>query len=393
MQLLRQREEAALGNRLRTPRDPLAALEQLANERMRLQLLEKVVHRELDVAVVEPHDHSEREHVLAHRVDERAAELPVLRARAQRPTERVDHAIERSLHLPDFLHAERPDLWVLAREAEPIERDAGEVALRSLGEHRDLRDQIRTGLEVSERLTIAAAALVTGPNSACPAVGDEQLLRSCLRQQHRARLLGLLGEPAAEPRQRRHVVALVLHRRRRGNAQRALVRQEVDGFVLDGPVERHLVDTLTALEETPQRAWIHDGPRQKMRAGLLAFLQDRHRHFAEPLPNLGCVLEQLAKSNATRETGRPCADDEDTDVDALLGRIARRGDILRCPKRRRKVCGLGHELLRCLTSSVSFGTTSCTSPTTPRSENSKIGAFVSLLIATITPELCMPTLC
>ena len=199
--------------------------------------------------------------------------------------------------LPDLLHAERPDLWVLAREPEPLERDAGEVALRSLGEHRDLRDQIRTGLEVSERLTVAAAALVTGPNSACPAVRDEQLLRSCLRQQHRARLLGLLGEPAAEPRQRRHVVALVLHRRRRGNAQRALVRQEVDGFVLDGPVERHLVETLAALEEAPQRARIHDGPRQKMRAGLLALLQDRDRHLTEPLPNLGRILEQLAESN------------------------------------------------------------------------------------------------
>ena len=49
--------------------------------------------------------------------------------------------------------------------------------------------------------------------------------------------------------------------------------------------------------------------------------------------------------------------------------------------------------LRALTSSVSFGTTSCTSPTTPRSENSKIGAFGSLLIATITFELCIPTLC
>src|SRR6185437_15887548 len=81
------------------------------------------------------------------------------------------------------------------------------------------------------------------------------------------------------------------------------------------------------------------------------------------------------------------------DVDALLRRIARRGDVVRCPKRRRKLCRLGHEPLRCLTSSVSFGTTSCTSPTTPRSENSKIGAFVSLLIATITPELCIPTLC
>ena len=49
--------------------------------------------------------------------------------------------------------------------------------------------------------------------------------------------------------------------------------------------------------------------------------------------------------------------------------------------------------LRWRRSSVSFGTISCTSPTTPRSLNSKIGAFGSLLIATITFELCMPTLC
>ena len=47
----------------------------------------------------------------------------------------------------------------------------------------------------------------------------------------------------------------------------------------------------------------------------------------------------------------------------------------------------------CLTSSVSFGTTCCTSPTMPKSANSKIGAFASLLIATIVPELCIPTLC
>src|SRR6266540_2388214 len=37
--------------------------------------------------------------------------------------------------------------------------------------------------------------------------------------------------------------------------------------------------------------------------------------------------------------------------------------------------------------------TSIRSPTTPRSANSKIGAFPSLLIATTTPELCIPTLC
>ena len=41
----------------------------------------------------------------------------------------------------------------------------------------------------------------------------------------------------------------------------------------------------------------------------------------------------------------------------------------------------------------SFGTTSLTSPTTARSANSKMGAFGSLLIATITFDDCIPTLC
>ena len=48
---------------------------------------------------------------------------------------------------------------------------------------------------------------------------------------------------------------------------------------------------------------------------------------------------------------------------------------------------------RARTSSVSFGTISCRSPTTPTSQKSKIGAFGSLLIATMVPDPCMPTLC
>ena len=46
-----------------------------------------------------------------------------------------------------------------------------------------------------------------------------------------------------------------------------------------------------------------------------------------------------------------------------------------------------------LIASVSLGTILCRSPTTPRSENSKIGAFGSLLIARMFSELCIPTLC
>ena len=102
------------------------------------------------VAVVEPDDHADRDHVVAHRVDERAAELAVLRCGAQRPAHRVDHAVERLRDLPDLLHAELPHLRLVAAQVEVVERDAGEMALRSLGEHGHLRDEVGAGLEVAQ---------------------------------------------------------------------------------------------------------------------------------------------------------------------------------------------------------------------------------------------------
>ena len=56
--------------------------------------------------------------------------------------------------------------------------------------------------------------------------------------------------------------------------------------------------------------------------------------IAEPFPDLGRVLEQLAETDRTREPSRARADDEDTDLDALVGRVARRRDVVRRPKRR-----------------------------------------------------------
>ena len=267
------------------------------------------------------------------------------------------------------------------------------MPLRPFGQDRDLRDQIRARLEVPQRLAIAATALVARPDPARSSVRDEELLRRRLGQEHHACFLGLLREPAAESRQRRNIVALVLHRRRSGNAQRVLFRQEIDGLVLDRAVERHLVDALASLEEAAQRTRIDDRAGKEMRANLLALLQDGHGNLAEPFAELRSILQQLTEPNRTREPGRSGADDQDAYFDAFFRRIARRRDVVRRTKRRREIGGLRHEPFRALTSSVSFGTTTCTSPTTPRSENSKIGAFESLLIATITPELCMPTLC
>ena len=129
-----------------------------------------------------------------------------------------------------------------------------------------------------------------------------------------------------------------------------------------------------------------------MRAGLLALLQDRDGDLAEPLPHVGMLLEELAEPDRAREPAGPTSDDEHADLDALL--VRRGADRVGRAEGRREVARPRHErYARPRTSSVSLGTIWCRSPTTPRSQKSKIGAFASLLIATIVPDPCMPTLC
>ena len=121
-----------------------------------------------------------------------------------------------------------------------------------------------------------------------------------------------------------------------------------------------------------------------MRARLLALLDDRERYVAEALGGLGVLLEELAEPDGAGEPGRSGPDDEDADLDPLVGRVGRLGDELARPERRRKVGRARHHRPCALRrSSMSFGTMVCTSPTTARSLNSKIGAFGSLLMATI----------
>ena len=220
-----------------------------------------------------------------------------------------------------------------------FERDAGQMSLRSLGEHGHASDDVGARLEVAELLAVAAASLVARAHAAHATVRSEQLHGGRLGQDHRAALLRLLREPASEPRQRRDDVALVLHRRRRRDAQRTLRRQEVDRLVLDRPVERHLVDALASLEEPAQRARVDDRAREQVRAGLLALLQHRDRHLAEPLAQLGRVLQQLPEADRAREPGRTGADDQDADLDPLVFRVRRRRDVVARVERRRVVGG------------------------------------------------------
>ena len=60
-----------------------------------------------------------------------------------------------------------------------------------------------------------------------------------------------------------------------------------------------------------------------MRAGLLALVDDRDRHLAEPLGRRRVVLEQLAEADRAGEPGGAAADDEDADLDPLVRRVGR----------------------------------------------------------------------
>ncbi len=236
----------------------------------------------------------------------------------------------------------------LPREPEVVERDAGQMTLRSLGEHRHLRDEVGAGLEVAHRLALAVAALVAGADADDAAVRDEQLLGGGLGQDHRAALLGLLAEPAAELREREDDVAVVAHRRRRRDAQRLAAREHVDRLAVHRAVARHVLDVVPVAEEAAQRARVDDRARQQVRAGLLALLDDRHRHLAELVGDVGVLLQQLAEPDRAREAGRAGADDQDPDLDPLVGRIGGLGDELARAERRRIVGGAnGHRSRPC----------------------------------------------
>ena len=392
----RLRPVAAGGDRLGPPPDALAALEDPRHERVPLELLQRVVHAEGRVAVVESADEAHRDPVLAHRVDERAAELLVLRAVSQRPRHRVDHAVERLLNLPDLLDPELPLLRVLGAEVEMADRRAGEVPLGAFGEHRRLRDQVGAGLEVRQLLAVAAAALVARANAHDPPVLDEQLRRGGLAEDVHAGLLRLVREPAAQLCNRRDVVAVVAERRRRRlEGDRALgVREQVDGVLRDGAVGRP-VALREVREERLHRRRVHHRPGQQVRSGVLALLHERHRHLAERLHERLILGEELGQADRAGEAGRAAADDHDPDLDALvLGVGGRADEFPRGVDRRRKLDRRrAHQAFFAFTASTSFGMILLRSPTMPRSENSKIGAFGSLLMAMMFSEDCIPTLC
>ena len=237
---LGHRPVAAAGQRLGAPGDALAALEDLLDQRVELELLQQVVGRRGGVGVLEVDDEADRDEVLAllvlHRVDPGAADLAVLRRDLQRPrADRVDQAVQRLGDLPDLLDAELPDLGLAPlAEVELADRGAGQVAPAALGQDGRLGGDVGAGLEVAQRLAVLAAALVAGADADDAAAVDQQLRGRGLGEDVGPALLGLLLLVAVERGDRDDLVAVVLERRRRRDAQRALGGgRHVDRLLVD----------------------------------------------------------------------------------------------------------------------------------------------------------------
>jgi hypothetical protein len=137
------------------------------------------------------------------------------------------------------------------------------------------------------------------------------------------------------------MVPLVVEGRRRRDAQRAPLREQVDRLLAHLPVAREPLDRRVG-EEVAQRRRLHDRAREEMGAGRATLLEHRQGHLSELFGGLGVVPQELPEPDRRREAGRAGADDEDADVDPLVLRRRRLGDELGRRERRRMVGGPRH---------------------------------------------------
>ena len=342
--------------------------------------------------VVEPDHEAHRDPVLAHRVDERPAELAVLLRELERPAHRVDHAVERLLDLPDLLHPELPLLRILGADLEVADRRAGEVPGRALGEHGGLRDQVGARLEVRQLL----AARARGP---------------C--------------RPSARPPRRRPRRAACGPRSRRGCRRRPPPPAAKPAAELRRPRSRGCRGSGTAAGSAgagPRASSSEAGrpcPCPPSRRSATRSRRGRGTASASRTgsiiaPDIRCEPGLLPFSTSATGTSPSDSISFSSSASSCISRIAHASPpgpppTITTPTSIRSSSGsvgaptnscaestvggnsIGAVAIRASPSwpciaSVSFGRILFRSPTIPRSENSKIGAFGSLLIATMFSE-------
>ena len=105
---------------------------------MLLESLHQAVHVEIRIAVVEADDQSQRDEIGLQRIDEAASK----RVARQRPSQRVDDAIEGLLRFPELFDAERKKLRIPRGDVLPFAPCLCQQPAAAAGEGRDFRRQI-----------------------------------------------------------------------------------------------------------------------------------------------------------------------------------------------------------------------------------------------------------
>jgi hypothetical protein len=240
----------------------------------------------------------------------------------------VDDAVERLCHSPHLLHAQAPDLWEAAAQAEVLDRGTGQMTLSALREHGRAGVHLDARFERRQRLALAAESLGACLDTANRALRHQQPLGIRLGQHHHAQLLGTVGQVAAELGQREDQISLVVERRRRRDPQLESLGHQVDRLLGDRPVAAGQRREVLARQQVAEGGGIHDRAGQQVGAGDAALVQHRDRRLTQPLGGGRIRLEQLRQPDRAGQPGRAGADERDADVDSLVLVRLRRLDEL-----------------------------------------------------------------
>ena len=228
-------------------------------------------------------------------------------------------ALERTLHLPHLLHAEREELRVGGADLLPLAPRLAQEPARPLGDHRHAPGEVG-------RLGVARPGLARtveprrrGADAAHRRAVHQQRVHREPGEQVDAERFGALAEPADDLADRGGVVAAVVHRGRRRDPLRATLGHEVDGFGGNGLAERE-VGGLEVGEQLAERAGIDDRAREIVLAQALGLLEHADVEVGHAAAALLVALHQPRQLDRAGEPGRPGADDQHVHLDRLGAR-------------------------------------------------------------------------
>ena len=307
------RVEPPLGNSLGPPLHHLTPFEVAPEQGMELHLLKQGVHVEPGLTVIEAHHQTDRHHIRLQRIHEASAEGIV----GKRPAQCVNHGIERSLGFPNFLDSECIYLRILRIDVLPLLVRLGQGPTASLRQRGDLRGDVRSRHVAGRLVPIPIQARGSGAHTDDSIALDQEFFGRVSHKNVDAQILGLLAQPAHYLAERGDIIALVVHRRGRGNPYRPRAREHVYGFLFHRLPERKVVVAEIG-KEVAKRRGVHYGARQAVLAKRRSFFQHADGDFSNATARSVVRFYESGQFNSARQPARSTTHEENVHHQALL---------------------------------------------------------------------------